>query len=144
MNTSDKNARIVEILSQPHLARLATAAPDSLQPHVVPVWFLWDGENLWISAFASTRKAKEVARNPRISVVVDGGGPPEDGLTWGVLLEGTAELISSPPEFIAEMSTHIYTRYLGLEGVLADEPQSWIHDPENRLIRLRPVFIRVW
>jgi nitroimidazol reductase NimA-like FMN-containing flavoprotein (pyridoxamine 5'-phosphate oxidase superfamily) len=140
----EANSRLVDILSRPHLARLATAAPENMQPHVVPVWFLWDGESLWISAFASTRKVKEVARNQRISVVVDGGGPPEDVPGWGVLMEGIAELISSPVEFVAEMSTHIYTRYLGLEGVLEAEPQSWIHDEENRLIRLKPDFIHIW
>ena len=42
------------------LDRLATANPRTLQPHVVPVWFWWDGTSLWISAFSSTRKVKEL------------------------------------------------------------------------------------
>ena len=31
--------------------------------HVVPVWFGWDGESIYISAFRSTRKVKELIRN---------------------------------------------------------------------------------
>jgi nitroimidazol reductase NimA-like FMN-containing flavoprotein (pyridoxamine 5'-phosphate oxidase superfamily) len=138
--------RIDEILSRPVLARLATASPRTLQPHVVPVWFYWDGECLWISGFNSTRKFKELKLNPRCAVVVDGGGPPpqEQPPSWGVLLEGSAELITSPAELVAEQSIRIYTRYLGPEGVLDPEPQSWIYDAENTLIRLAPEKIFVW
>jgi nitroimidazol reductase NimA-like FMN-containing flavoprotein (pyridoxamine 5'-phosphate oxidase superfamily) len=138
--------RIDEILARPVLARLGTASPDTLQPHVVPVWFYWDGECLWISGFRSTRKFRELERNPRCAVVVDGGGPPpaEQPPTWGVLLKGQAELITSPTEFVVEQSVRIYTRYLGEAGVRDPEPQSWIHDAENTLIRLAPQNIYVW
>ena len=44
MEKQDKQALIEATLAQPVLARLATANPRSLQPHVVPVWFWWDGE----------------------------------------------------------------------------------------------------
>jgi nitroimidazol reductase NimA-like FMN-containing flavoprotein (pyridoxamine 5'-phosphate oxidase superfamily) len=142
----DSKHRIDEILARPVLARLATASPGTLQPHVVPVWFYWDGECLWISGFRSTRKFRELERNPRCAVVVDGGGPPPAGQppTWGVLLKGQAELITSPAEFVVEQSVRIYTRYLGEAGVRDPEPQSWIHDAENTLIRLTPQSIYVW
>ena len=79
-------------------------------------------------------------------MVVDGGGPPPEGAppTWGVLLEGQAELIDSPVEFVVEQSLRIYTRYLGEEGVKDPEPQSWIYDAENTLIRLEPENVYVW
>jgi nitroimidazol reductase NimA-like FMN-containing flavoprotein (pyridoxamine 5'-phosphate oxidase superfamily) len=138
--------RLDDILSLQVLARLATASPETLQPHVVPVWYAWDGECLWISGFRSTRKFRELRRNPRCAVVVDGGGPPPDDgpPAWGALLEGRAELITAPAELVVAQSTLIYTRYLGEEGVLDPEPQSWIHDAENTLIRLEPEKIFVW
>jgi nitroimidazol reductase NimA-like FMN-containing flavoprotein (pyridoxamine 5'-phosphate oxidase superfamily) len=143
---ANKKHRIDEILARPVLARLATASPRTLQPHVVPVWFYWDGECLWISGFNSTRKFKELKLNPRCAVVVDGGGPPpqEQPPSWGVLLEGSAELITSPAELVVDQSTLIYTRYLSEEGVLEPEPQSWIYDAENTLICLSPEKIFVW
>lgn len=143
---AEAKRRIDEILSRPTLARLATASPGTLQPHVVPLWFYWDGECLWMSGFRSTRKFRELQLNLRCAVVVDGGGPPPEEAppTWGVLLEGEAELIDSPVEFVVEQSLLIYTRYLGEEGVKDPEPQSWIYDAENTLIRLRPENVYVW
>ncbi len=76
---------VQELLAEPLLARLGTANPATAQPHVTPVWFAWDGECLYISAFISTRKAREVSKNPRISVLIDTNKP-----TRAVLLEGVA------------------------------------------------------
>lgn len=137
-----KEAAIRALLETPALARLATTDPQTMQPHVVPVWFLWDGESVWISSFESTRKVKELGRNPLCAVLIE---PPQgaDGLQ-GVLFEGRAELIRQPRSLVEEMSERIYTRYMGPEGVLAAEPQSWIHDPENLLVRLRPAHRAVW
>jgi hypothetical protein len=55
-----------------------------------------------------------------------------------VIFEGRAELVTEPIEFVREMTTWVYTRYLGPEGVLAADPQYWIHDPENLLVKLTP------
>lgn len=130
------------LTAQPALnARLATCNPHTLQPHVVPVWYDWDGERLWISAFQSTRKLREVMKNPLISVVVDTDAPGQPAR--GVILEGRAALISDPAQ-VLPTATRIYTRYLGSQGVLAPDPQSWLKDPENRLIVLAPQRVYAW
>jgi nitroimidazol reductase NimA-like FMN-containing flavoprotein (pyridoxamine 5'-phosphate oxidase superfamily) len=54
-----------EYLAQPHLARIATTNPETLQPHVVPVWYGWDGKSLWISSYKSTRKIADLRKNPK-------------------------------------------------------------------------------
>ena len=65
MNNLPEDKQIVmnQVLSQPLIARLATADQNN-QPHVVPVWFGWDGEFLWISSFSNTRKIKRFAAEP--------------------------------------------------------------------------------
>ncbi len=131
-----------EFLARPLLARLATADPQTLQPHVVPVWYGWDGQSLWISAFRSTRKVKELLKNPRVSIVIDVDGDVT-GLR-AVLMEGKAELVTGPQDLLEERTAWVYTRYLGPEGVLAADPQSWIKDPENLLIKLTPERTRTW
>ncbi len=138
----EKQAAIQKLLGQPVLARLATAHARTNQPHVVPVWFLWDGECIWISSFSGTRKARELKGNPRCAVLVE--PPPGSSGLQGVLLEGKAELVTSPQPFIQEMSLRIYSLYLGPEGVLAPDPQSWARDPENLLVRLKPEHIYSW
>lgn len=131
------------LLAEPVLARLATADPQTLQPHVVPVWFLWDGDSLWISAFISTRKVKDLLKNPRCAVLIEPAQPQGSPLQ-AVLLEGAAELISQPQALVMQMSEKIYTKYLGVEGVQAADPQSWMRDPENRLVRLTPARKIAW
>jgi nitroimidazol reductase NimA-like FMN-containing flavoprotein (pyridoxamine 5'-phosphate oxidase superfamily) len=138
MNSEEVHA----FLQKPHLARLATADHEKCRPHVVPVWYLWDGEAIWISSFQSTRKVRELEKNNWCSIVIDAA---QSGLDYqSVLLEGKAELVTEPLELIQSLSTEIYRRYLGDEGVLAPDPQSWIHDPENLLIKLRPQKTRAW
>lgn len=137
---SRKNAMLEALLAEPNIARIATADPITLQPHVVAVWYLWDGESLWISSFDSTRKNKELQKNPKVSILIDTSESAAD-IRWA-LFEGTAELIKAPVELMVEMTTRIYTRYLGPDGVLAPDPQSWIHDPENTLIKLTPKKIK--
>jgi PPOX class probable F420-dependent enzyme len=142
MTDKSRAAKMGALLSEPLLARIATASPDDLQPHVVPVWFLWDGESVWISSYSSTRKIRELQGNPKCSIVIDTSGRP-DGLS-AVLFEGRAELVTEPREFVREMVTRVYARYLGPEGVLAAEPQEWIHSPENLLIKLTPEKTFAW
>ena len=140
---AEKEQHMQALLDEPILARLATTNPHTLQPHVVPVWFLWDGAILWISAFVSTRKVKDLLKNPRCAVLIEPPQPQGSPLQ-AVLLEGAAELISPPDPRVAQMSERIYTKYLGQEGVLTADPQSWMHDPENRLVRLAPERQLAW
>jgi nitroimidazol reductase NimA-like FMN-containing flavoprotein (pyridoxamine 5'-phosphate oxidase superfamily) len=139
---AERKARIDAFLDQPILGRLATASPQNLQPHVVPLWYLWDGSSIWINSYYSTRKIHELAKNPRCAVLVD-LSEAKDGLT-AVLLEGQAELITEPKELVRAMTARIYTRYLGPEGVLEKDPQEWIHSPEATLIKLTPAQIYSW
>jgi len=127
---------VQDLLDQPVLARLATAHPLTGQPHVVPVWFAWDGESLWISSFSNTRKVRELKANPLCSVLIEPA--PGQNTLQAVLFEGPAEIITAPEHFLVEMATRIYTRYLGPDGVLTPDPQSWMHDPLHLIIKLTP------
>ncbi len=138
----EKKVKMEALLALTVNARMATASLRTLQPHVVPVWYLWDGESIWISSFRSTRKVKELMRNCKISICVD--TTDKDPVAGGVVLEGEAELIAEPRPYMEEMTARVYTRYLGDEGVLAKDPQSWIHDPEALLIKLTPQQVYVW
>ena len=139
---NDRKAPIEAVLAEPVLARLATTNPKTMQPHVVPVWFAWDGENVWISSFVSTRKIRELKINPQGAVLIE--SKQEGSKLQAVLLEGSVELITQPRQLVREIASQIYIRYLGLEGVKEAEPQSWLNDPENLLIKLTPARIISW
>lgn len=137
----EKRKFIDEFLSAPLIARMATADAAG-HPHVVPVWFGWEEGSLWISSFANTRKMGELNNNPWLSVVIDVA--EEDGTNKAVVFEGKCELITEPRSLVEQKSTWIYTRYLGEKGVLREEPQSWIRDPLNTIIKLTPEDTFVW
>lgn len=139
---SDREALIEAVLAEPVLARLATTNPKTMQPHVVPVWFAWDGENIWISSFISTRKIRELKLNPRGAVLIE--SKQEGGKLQAVLLEGTVELVTQSRDQVREIANRIYIRYLGQDGVNEAEPQSWLNDPENLLIKLTPERVISW
>jgi PPOX class probable F420-dependent enzyme len=128
-------------LARPLLGRLATASPDG-QPHVAPVWFLWEDGCVWISSYKSTRKIIDLKRNPKCAIVVD-VEESQGGLT-AVTIEGSAELVSDPHEETRAMIARIYTKYLGVDGILAAEPQSWLNSPENLLIKITPKRVKTW
>lgn len=128
-------------LAEPLIARMATA-DKSGQPHVVPVWFAWDGSALWVSAFSSTRKVKDLEENPLISVAID--ETKDNDATRAVILEGKAELLREPAEFLKRQFTWIYARYVGEEHVGEAKYQDWIVDPENTLIKLIPLKVFTW
>ena len=137
----EKRNFVNTFLSEPRIARMATANREG-QPNVVPVWYAWDGNTLWISAYADTRKVKDLQENPLISVAID--EVSLEGKTQAVILEGKAVLLYEPAELLKRQFTWIYSRYVGADHVLEPTYQDWINDPQNTLIKLTPNKIYVW
>src|SRR5437868_12165038 len=69
---------------------LTTVRPDN-RPHLVPVWFLWDGETILIFS-KPDQKIRNLRQNPNVVVSLDTAGQGDDI----VLIEGRAELLSDP------------------------------------------------
>jgi len=60
-------------------------------PQVTPVWYLWTGEEFWISCAASTAKVHNLRRDARIVLCID---DPASGDYVQII--GTARLIEGP------------------------------------------------
>lgn len=69
---------------------VATVRRDGL-PQLTPNWYLWTGEELWISTSADTAKIHNLRRDPRIVLCID---DPESGDYVQVI--GTATIIEGP------------------------------------------------
>ena len=52
--------------------------------------------------------------------------------------------MTEPREQVKEIASRIYIRYLGPNGIKEAEPQSWLNDPENLLIKLTPERVMSW
>src|SRR5262245_48351227 len=72
---------------------VGTTRPDGA-PHVVPVWFVWDGGSIVAFSKPDAQKVRNLRTDPRVMVAV---GRP--GATFEVeLLEAVAELPSRPTD----------------------------------------------
>jgi len=83
-----------EFLTTARLCRVATVGADG-GPHNSPLWFVWDGEALWLNTLVKSQRWTNFRRDPRVSVLVDGG----DGYfeLRGVELLGSVEEVGSAP-----------------------------------------------
>jgi PPOX class probable F420-dependent enzyme len=88
-------------------AKAATMLPDGA-PHVAPVWFVLDGEQVVFTTWADSVKGRNLRRDPRVALVVDDEKPP----FAFVHLRGIA-IISSDLGELRHFATEIGARYMG-------------------------------
>jgi nitroimidazol reductase NimA-like FMN-containing flavoprotein (pyridoxamine 5'-phosphate oxidase superfamily) len=131
---------IHQYLDKPLLARLATS--DAGWPHVVPVWFEFDGENFWIPVQAKTVKVKHIRRDRRVSLIIDTYTEPISRFNVKqVMIKGEAELVkdndldANPSK---SRTISVYRRYLGKESDNT-ELVSKLLAMERFLIKVKPV-----
>src|SRR2546423_15326222 len=63
------------LLEGTRTAKLATTRPDG-RPHVVPIWFVLDGDDLVFTTGAGSVKALAMRRDRRVCLCVDDERPP--------------------------------------------------------------------
>jgi PPOX class probable F420-dependent enzyme len=131
-------------------------------PHLVPTWFVWDGETIVIRSKSYARKVQNLVHDPRAMVAL---GDAEDDFDVG-LLEARAEVVLGEPAapkplpaaFVAKYRERIAglgltpiefaatypatirltpARALGWHG--RSTPRSWL-DAVRRLVPRRPAF----
>lgn len=68
---------------------LATVRPDGA-PHLVPIWFVWHQNKVYLCTSKNSVKAKNIRANPRVAFALEGGDDP-------VLIEGIAKILGSAP-----------------------------------------------
>jgi PPOX class probable F420-dependent enzyme len=107
------------LLDGKNFATVATLNPDG-GPHSAVVWIMRDGDTVLFSTTAGRQKARNLARDPRISVSVFDLENPYDS----VEIRGTAELVEDPGKTLPNKLSH---KYLG------EDPPSE-SDEETRLI----------
>jgi PPOX class probable F420-dependent enzyme len=123
-----------EFLRGPHIARIAVVKDDG-SPFIVPVWYEWDGRDLYIVARKRSNWVNYIRRDSRVCVLIDEDKPP----LRKVIIEGNAEIVGG--DWI-EIGRRMVVRYFGpelgpkyLEGSL-DQPR-WV-------IKITPKKITSW
>lgn len=121
------------MLDTARTASLATVRSDG-RPHVAPIWFDLDGDTLVFTTGEDTVKARNMRREPRVSLCVDDEQPP----FHFVLFEGVAALTAGDPALL-HWATRIGGRYMGEEQAEAFGRRNAVE--EELLVRVTPTRI---
>jgi PPOX class probable F420-dependent enzyme len=127
-----------EALNARVIANLATFRPDGTI-HLVPMWFLWDGEAVLLPTFGASRKAQNVRADPRATVMIDDSRGGFD--VHGVMLTGRVEIVE-PPDSL-ELIRRIHLRYITPAG-MAKESIGGHLQGDDVALRLIPERVSTW
>jgi len=124
------NTRQLKFLREHEVCRLATASKDA-RPHVVPVIYTLDGENIIIAIDYGTKKLKNLRENRFVALVVDDYRP-----NHAVMVEGKCEILERGKE------------YLQLLQILFDKFEFYRRHPwregESPILKVKPTKAVVW
>jgi PPOX class probable F420-dependent enzyme len=104
------------LLDGKNFATVATLNPDG-GPHSSVVWFIRDGDAILFSTSSTRKKARNLARDPRISVTVFELENPYNS----VEIRGSAELLDDPEKALPMRLSH---RYLGIDPPAESDEQT--------------------
>jgi len=100
-------------------------------PHVAPIWFVLDGDDIIFTTGEGTVKGKSIRRDGRVALSIDDDAPPFSF----VILEGTVT-VSRDPDELLYWATKLAERYMGAD--LAEQYGRRNAVPEELLVRLTP------
>lgn len=104
--TTMTSPQIEEFLDAPRHAIVGTNTVDG-PPQLSPVWYVHEESRLYISVLADSAKHRNLQRDPRISLCVDGCYP--DFRT--VIIYGSAEFVATSNPLQEEMHWRIIRKY---------------------------------
>ena len=110
--------------------KLAIVRKDG-RPHVTPIWFVLDGDDIVFMTHHTSSKAHALRRDGRVAMVVDEERPPYAF----VLIEGEVTVSEDPSELL-RWATVIGGRYMGVDR--AEEYGQRNGVPGELLIRVHP------
>lgn len=124
-----------------HLVRLATVDPDGA-PHVVPIWFVFEEDRLWMTPRERSSWWGHVQHDQRVAAVVDEEASPYRK----VIVRGAVEIVHGLGEDDAwrDRYRRIATRYTPEEW--ADAYLTNTHDEPRALLALDcdPASVTTW
>ena len=135
---SISDAVVQELLYGRYIAALGTHNPDG-SIHLTAVWYLFDGEHLYVGTSSKSRKARNLQARPGASLMVDARDPLANR---GVACAGSVQILSG--DTAREWNGRIHRRYLS-EAALADPRvgpvlAAW----DDITIQLRPESVVTW
>ncbi|OLF15298.1 pyridoxamine 5'-phosphate oxidase family protein [Actinophytocola xanthii] len=111
-------------------ARLAFVAPDGT-PRVLPINFLWTGEEVVMAGFRPSAKTRALRARPAVALTIDTAGPPPEVL----LVRGRAE-ITEVDGVVPEYETMMR------RGMPADQADAYLGELRRRGTPMERIIVR--
>lgn len=127
-----------ELLGASLIANLATLNRDGTI-HLVAMWFLWDGEAVLIPTGRRTKKARNLARDPRATVMIDDSRGGFD--LRGITLLGQVELVEPPRSL--ELNRRIHEKYVTEAGLDLPPVRAYL-EGDDVTLRFVPSRVSAW
>ncbi len=128
------DAELDTFLRAQPVCRVASIGPGGA-PHTSALWFVWDGEALWLYSITRSQRWKDITKDSRVSVIIDDGGSDFRSLR-GVELRGEVEPVGEAPrtgEPVPELAAPER-----LFGEKYSEGRELGYDGRHAWLRLRP------
>ncbi|MFJ3698091.1 PPOX class F420-dependent oxidoreductase [Streptomyces sp. NPDC090052] len=109
--------------------KLSTVRADG-SPHIAPIWFVLDGQDLVFNTGKDTVKGRNLARDGRVALCVDDDRPPFSF----VVLQGHATLSEDLAE-VGHWAGRIGARYMGEQRAAEFAERNGV--PGELLVRVR-------
>ena len=126
-----------EFLKKQKILHLATL-DNKDNPHIIPVWYLFNSKKLYVGTNSKTKKAKNIKNNSKVSFCVDTGINSPD--IFGVMGQGNAKLIREKDE-VSKIEKKILLRYF---KTLNNKSAQELLEETDCIIEIRPKKYSVW
>jgi PPOX class probable F420-dependent enzyme len=114
---------LLDRLEGDEVAWCATVRPDG-SPHLTPVWFVYRADTWWVCSAARNKKVRNLERNPRVALALEGGRAP-------AVAEGSA--VVHREAFPAEVVAGFATKYgWDVTAVASESPLVLLEVPVTR------------
>lgn len=145
MSARDRIAMTVEerqaLLAEETTVVVASAGPRGW-PHVMPLWFVPRGEEIWITTYGKSQKVRNLERDPRATLMVEAG--EEYGELRGVMIEAEAEIRPDDDEVLTLMR-ELQARFSDMVDLSPEVEAARAAQARKRVaIRFRPVHVASW
>jgi PPOX class probable F420-dependent enzyme len=127
-----------QMLQRRFIATLGTTNADG-SIHLTAVWYLFEDGRLFVATSSKSRKARNVAAQPKASLMVD---VRKAGSERGVTAAGRADLLSGDQS--RDINRRIHTRYLSAAAMADPQVEPVFASFDDVTLRLTPESWFTW
>jgi general stress protein 26 len=129
---------VQQLLAGRYIASLGTENSDG-SIHLVAVWFYHDGQHIYVATSSRTRKAQNVSKNSKVSLMIDSRNPATQK---GICIKGTARVLEGDASKASRDEVH--RKYLS-QAALADPRVGPVFAAfDDVSIQIAPTSVILW